>query len=97
LILGQSAIGGLHGPQAHHHDCDWCKSWVFTRIEPDVGFVNVRATMLDDASWFLPFVETYTSDALSWPKTPAIRSYSHFQPMEAYAALMTEYASRASA
>lgn len=53
--------------------------------------------MLDDASWFLPFVETYTSDALSWPKTPAIRSYSHFQPMEAYAALMTEYASRASA
>lgn len=39
---------------------------MFTRIEPEIGFVNVRATMLDDPSWFAPFVETYTSEALPW-------------------------------
>ena len=28
-------------------------------------FVNLRATMLDDASWFVPFIETCTKEKLS--------------------------------
>ena len=92
VTAGEPVIGGLHGDQARHHHCDWCKSWVFTRIEPEMGFTNVRATMLDDTSWFAPFIETYTSEAFPWAKTGATHSYAEFPPMEAYQALVAEYA-----
>ena len=60
-----------------------------------MGFINVRATMLDDATWFVPFVETYTSTALPWIKTPAVHSFSEFPPLETYQALVEDYASQA--
>lgn len=93
VTKGEPVIGGLHGDQAQHHHCDWCKSWVFTRVEPDMGFVNVRATMLDDASWFVPLIETYTSEALPWSKTPARHSYPESPPIESYQGLVAEFAS----
>ncbi len=31
-----------------------------------MNFVNVRATMLDDATWFTPFIESYTCEKLLW-------------------------------
>jgi hypothetical protein len=49
--------GGLYGPTRHFH-CAHCKAWAFTRPEGLDAFVNVRATMLDDHSWFVPFAET---------------------------------------
>ena len=61
VIAGQPVIGGMHGDVADHHHCDWCKSWVFTRINPEPGFVNVRATMLDDTSGYAPFIETFAA------------------------------------
>lgn len=45
---GRPAIRGLHGAQVRHHHRDPCKGRVFTRIAPDRGFVNVRATMPDE-------------------------------------------------
>lgn len=92
---GETVIGGLHGENTHHHHCDRCKGWLFTRFEPEMGFVNVRATMLDDATWFVPFVEAYTSTALPWITTPAVHSFTEFPPLEAYQALAEEYASQA--
>lgn len=89
---GETVIGGLHGDQVHHHHCDWCKSWVFTRIEPDIGFVNVRAAMLDDPSWFTPFVETYTSEAFTWAAVGAPHSFPRFPEMDAYPPLVAEFA-----
>jgi hypothetical protein len=89
---GEPVIGGLHGTQSRHHHCAWCKSWLFTRIDPDMGFVNVRASMLDEPGWFAPFIETYTSEAFPWAKTGAVHSYAEFPPMEAYQALIAEYA-----
>src|SRR3546814_10423686 len=66
LTKGEPVIGGLHGEVRHHH-CPHCLSWVFTRPpEGPMTFVNVRATMLDDPGWFVPFVESYTSDILPW-------------------------------
>lgn len=91
VTRGEAVIGGLHGAEARHHHCDRCKSWLFTRIEPDMGFVNVRATMLDEAGWFVPFVETYTSEALPWATTPARRSYARFPEMEEYAGLVEAF------
>lgn len=94
VTQGAPVIGGMHGEQARHHHCDWCKSWVFTRIVPDMGFVNVRASMLDDASWFAPFIETYTSEALPWARTSAKHSYAAFPEMEAYPHLIAEFATQ---
>ena len=95
VTKGETVIGGLRGENTHHHHCDRCKGWLFTRIVPEMGFVNVRATMLDDATWFVPFVETYTSTALPWVTTPAVHSFTEFPPLEAYQVLVGEYASQA--
>ena len=92
VTQGDTVIGGLRGDQARHHHCDWCKSWLFTHVEPEMGFTNVRASMLDDTSWFAPLIETYTSEAFPWAKTGARHSYAEFPPMEAYQALVAEYA-----
>ena len=91
LAAGEPVIGGLHGEEVRHHHCDWCKSWVFTRVVPDQGFVNVRAGALDDASWFAPFLETYTSEALPWARTGARHSYAQFPAMEEYGPLVAEF------
>src|SRR3546814_18017217 len=43
VTAGEPVIGGLHGERARHHHCDWCKSWLFTRIEPDkIGRASCR-------------------------------------------------------
>jgi hypothetical protein len=92
---GEPAIGGLHGATRHFF-CPHCMSWLFTRPEGLDEFVNVRATMLDDARDFTPFIETYTCEALPWARTPAVNSFEKFPPMERYAALVEEFARRSS-
>jgi len=96
VTRGQPVIGGLHDAAVRHHHCDRCKSWIFTRVEPDIGFVNVRATMLDDHGWFVPFIETWTREKLSWAKTPARHSFETQPPLENYRALIADYASTSS-
>lgn len=90
VIEGEPVIGGLRGAQAHHHHCDWCKSWLYTTF--DMPFVNVRATMLDDATWFAPYIESYTSEALPWAKTGAVHSFARFPEREEYGPLIAEFA-----
>ena len=91
LTAGEPVIGGLHGATRHFF-CPHCMSWLFTRPEGLQEFVNVRATMLDDARGFTPFIETYTSEALPWAKTPAVHSFDKFPPMERYAQLVEDFA-----
>jgi len=88
---GEAVIGGLHG-QHRHFFCPHCKSWVFTRPHGIDQFVNVRPTMFDDVSWYVPFIETYTSERLSWAATPARHSFEKFPAMADYARLAGEYA-----
>ena len=52
VIAGEPVIGGLHGPDAHHYFCPHCMSWMFTKPQAMDWFVNVRATLLDDARWY---------------------------------------------
>ena len=49
----------------------FCLSWAFTRPDGMDGFVNVRATMLDDHAWFVPFVETSRAEGFPWAVTGA--------------------------
>ncbi|GEO85013.1 MULTISPECIES: GFA family protein [Alphaproteobacteria] len=87
----EPVIGGLHG-ELRHFCCPYCMSWIFTRFDGLGPFVNVRATMLGGSRDFRPFIETCTSEKLPWAQTPARHSYPHFPPMEAFPALMAEFA-----
>jgi len=95
VTRGEPVIGGLHGPQAHHHFCPHCMSWVFTRAEGMDWFVNVRATMLDDPSWFEPFMETFVGEGLPWARTPARHSFPVLPEPEGWRDLMSAYAEAA--
>lgn len=93
VVAGEPVVGGLHGA-AKHMFCGHCMTWMFTRPEGMDSFVNLRPTMLDDASWFSPFIETYTSEKLPWATTPAVHSFERFPEMSAYEALVRDYAER---
>ena len=90
VIAGETVTGGMHEYPSHQH-CDWCKSWMFSRLKPEAGFVNVRATMLDDARWFAPLIESCVSEALPWARTGAKYSFPQFPAMEDYPRLIAEY------
>lgn len=92
LTEGEAVTGGLHGAEVHHRHCDHCKSWVYTEMTPSLGFVNVRPTMLDDAAWVEPWIETFTGEALPWVKTGARHSFAAFPAMEDYGSLIAEFA-----
>ena len=84
-------IGGLRGKERHHF-CPWCKSWMFTRVEYMDGFVNVRASMLDDHHWVVPFAEFWTSEKLPWASTPAKASFATDPPDDSFAGLLAAFA-----
>lgn len=79
--------------QTHRH-CGFCKSWLYTEVPPQLGFVNVRTTMLDDPSGLEPFIETQTAEKLPWATTPAVHSFERFPPMDEYLSLLEAYAAR---
>jgi hypothetical protein len=91
VTQGHPVVGGLHGPQLDHNFCPHCMTWMFTRIAGVDGFVNLRPTMLDDVSWFEPFIETCTAEKLPWAITPARHHFEGFPPMEIFASLMREF------
>ncbi|HYW21002.1 MAG TPA: GFA family protein [Nodularia sp. (in: cyanobacteria)] len=95
ILKGQPTIGGLHGATRHYF-CPHCMSWMFTRPEGMDEFVNLRATMLDDVSWFTPFIETWTREKLLWATTSPVYSFETLPKEEDYASLIEEYAKQAS-
>ena len=65
VTQGNPVIGGLHG-SLQHYFCPWCMSWMFTRPPGMDWFVNIRASLLDDAEKFAPFMSgTCTATPLS--------------------------------
>lgn len=91
VTRGEPVLGGLGG-STRHHFCPRCKSWMFTRPEGVEAFVNVRPTMLDDVSWFVPFLETCTSERLGWARTPARHAYTGYPPPADFERLLAEFA-----
>lgn len=90
---GDPVRGGLKGDQALHHHCPDCMSWVFTRIAGlEDQVVNVRATMFDDPGWFAPYMETCTTERLSFAETGAERAFDQFPDMPEFMTLMADYA-----
>ncbi|MDF2900808.1 MAG: putative glutathione-dependent formaldehyde-activating enzyme [Phenylobacterium sp.] len=91
VTQGEPVIGGMHGPSRHYF-CPHCKSWMFTRPEGIDFFVNLRPTMLDDSSWFTPYIETFTSEMLPWAATGAVHSFETFPAFDQYEGLTQGYA-----
>jgi hypothetical protein len=91
VTAGNPVIGGLHGPTRHYF-CGHCLSWLFTRPEGMEELVNVRASLMEDAQSFRPFIETYTDEKLPWAMTPAVHSFSQFPPLEQLPTLLAEFA-----
>ena len=91
VTKGEPVIGGARTPGLEHYHCPDCKSWIFTR-PAGVDFVNLRPTLLDDATWFAPFIETMTSAKLPWVSLPVARSYEGFPEMAELGPLMEAYA-----
>jgi hypothetical protein len=90
ITQGETEIGGLHGPSQHHH-CSYCKTWAFTRPDGMDGFVNLRATMLDDHAWFSPFVETCRAEGFPWASTGAVHSFPNILPPEAFGPIVSQF------
>lgn len=85
FAVTEGETGGMHGEQLEHNFCPWCMS--FTRIA-GMDFVNVRPTLLDDPSWFRPYIETCTATRLPFAWTGAVESFAEFPPMEEFGALL---------
>lgn len=90
ITRGEPVLGGLRNPELRHFFCPACMSWMFTRFRPE--FVNLRATLLDDVSWFSPFIETWTRTKLPWTATAAAHSYAEFPPESDYGMLTSGFA-----
>lgn len=91
IVAGEPVIGGVRGA-ARHYFCSQCMSWMFTRMEGMDNFVNLRASVLDDRSWFVPFIEFWTQEKLPWVSTPAAHSFQTQPQMEEFGALIQEFA-----
>lgn len=91
VTRGEPVIGGMKAPELQHNFCPDCMTWMFTRLA-GAPFVNVRPTMLDDATWFRPFIETWTSTRLPFAETGAVRSFGEFPAMEEIEGVLKDYA-----
>jgi hypothetical protein len=93
ILRGETVIGGLHGP-ARHHFCAHCKAWVFTQPEGMDAFVNLRATMLDDHAWYVPFVETCRAEGFPWAVTGASHSFPNLPPPDVFGPIVADFQAR---
>jgi hypothetical protein len=91
ITQGEPVIGGLHGDKTQHYFCPHCMTWMFTRNKGWDAFVNVRPTLLDQTGWFGVFMETYTSEKLSFASTGAKRSFPKFPKPEDFEGLLKDY------
>jgi hypothetical protein len=90
IVKGEPVVGGMHGIHRQLY-CPHCKNWMFTHPQGLDFMVNVRATMLDDHTWYEPFVEVYTAEKLPWARTGAQHSFSGQPDLAGYQPLVDAF------
>lgn len=93
VIEGEPVLGGIHGEHEQYY-CGHCKGWLFTRPAQMDTIVNVRSTILDDASWVVPFIDIETADKLPGVMTGAEMSFEETPPMEDFMDIAAQYAEK---
>lgn len=91
VTLGDPIRGGLREGKRHHMHCRDCLGWVFTGIGRPAERINLRATMLDDLSWFETFIEVWTDEKLPSASVTARHSFPNFPSAEDYPALLEAF------
>ena len=93
ILAGEPVRGGLRRGERKHFFCADCMTAVFTRITGrEDKYVNVRATLFDDATWFAPFVEIWTETRLPFAVTGAPHAFPRFPEPEEFMPLVAAYA-----
>jgi len=92
VLEGETELGGLHRDESRHHFCTHCKNWLYTGPFMGGQFINFRPTMLEDASWFAPYIESYVSEKLPGVVTGARHSFDQFPAPQDYPRLMEGFA-----
>jgi hypothetical protein len=89
VVQGEPVLGG----QGHdmHHFCPSCMSWMFTRPPGIDWMVNVRAPVLDNRLWVVPFVELFTEEGFPWARTTAPHSFETMPDMAGWQALTAAF------
>lgn len=90
LTKGAPVRGGLK-QKLNHMCCPDCLSWLYTEIDEMGGMVNVRSAMLENASDSAPFIESYTSEMLSFAQTGAKYRFEKFPGPDDYVKLIEEF------
>ncbi|MEM7545670.1 MAG: GFA family protein [Pseudomonadota bacterium] len=94
-VAGELVIGGMRCEQRKHYFCPDCMNFIFSQIEGAEMRVNLRVSLLDDLTWFQPFVEVMTEEGLSWSRVPAAHSFARRpETAEELTQLMADYARR---
>jgi hypothetical protein len=65
---------------------------MFTRPTSLPWLVNLRATMLDDHAWVVPYIELFRGEGFPWAGTGARHSYDTGPGDAAFGPLMEQYA-----
>ena len=94
VTQGEPVLGGMRAEPKHYH-CPDCKSWMFTKPSSLPWMVNLRPTMLDDHSWYRPFVDLFRGEGYAWAVTGAEHSYETGPTTDAeFGPLTAAYAER---
>jgi hypothetical protein len=93
-VDGETQLGALHRAESQHHYCKTCLSWLYTTSPglAEMGFLNFRPTMLEDASWVVPFIESMTAEKLPGVAAGAKYSFEGWPAPADYGRLMQDYA-----
>ena len=84
--------GGLRSEAKKHYFCASCLNFIYSRINGAEHRVNLRTSVLNDASQFAPFVEVMTEKKIPWAKVPATHSFPRYpESTEHLQALMDDY------
>ncbi len=89
---GATEIGGLHREESVHHFCAHCKNWLYTSGIAGGQFINFRPTMLEDASWVTPYIESYVSERLPGVVSGAKHAFEKFPEPRQYPELIAGFA-----
>lgn len=90
--IGDLIKGGNRSSERVHYFCKSCLNFVFSEINGATHRINLRTSILDEASQFEPFIETMTDQKMPWVRIPAVHSFTRYpKSLDELQMLMNEY------